>query len=181
MTEKTDLMMKTILFLADKGCVLTEKRQGSCLGLKRQGSCLGKKARNKSPNIFFLPEVKLLILWHKELAEEGKVSHTVIMGLNLQRTGGGVGCDLASHVPSTSPHLCPGAHTASSKLIPLATVRVKGLAQGHSDPETVLLVPLGLHLRWLFQERTFGDLSLKQFWRPQNAELSPCLRSISSG
>ena len=93
MTEKIDPMMKRILlFLADKGCVLIGKRQGSCLGLKRQGSCIGKKARNKSPNIFFLPEVKLLILWHKELAEEGKVSHTVIMGLNLQRRGwrGGV-------------------------------------------------------------------------------------------
>lgn len=52
----------------------------------------GKKARNKSANIFFLPEVTLLILWHKELAEEGKVSNTVIVGLNLQRTGwqGGV-------------------------------------------------------------------------------------------
>ena len=84
MTEKIDPMMKRILlFLADKGCVLIGKRQGSCLG---------KKARNKSPNIFFLPEVKLLILWHKEFAEEGKVSHTVIMGLNLQRRGwrGGV-------------------------------------------------------------------------------------------
>ena len=82
MTEKIDPMMKRILFLADKGCVLTEKRQGSCLG---------KKARNKSPNIFFLPEVKLLILWHKELAADGKVSHPVIMGLNLQRIGGGGG------------------------------------------------------------------------------------------
>lgn len=37
MTEKIDLMMKRILlFLADKGCVLTEKRQGSCLGLEER-------------------------------------------------------------------------------------------------------------------------------------------------
>ena len=37
MTEKIDLMMKRILlFLADKGCVLTEKKQGSCLGLEER-------------------------------------------------------------------------------------------------------------------------------------------------
>lgn len=34
MTEKIDPMMKRILlFLADRRCVLTEKRPGSCLGL----------------------------------------------------------------------------------------------------------------------------------------------------
>ena len=70
MTEKIDPMMKRVLlFLADRGCVLTEKRPF----LFRFG---GKKARNKSPNIFFLPKVKLLILSkEKELAEEGQVAH----------------------------------------------------------------------------------------------------------
>lgn len=56
MTGKNISLDEKNLFLADRRCVLTEKRQGSCLGL----GVKGKKARNKRLNPFFFPEVKLL-------------------------------------------------------------------------------------------------------------------------
>lgn len=103
------------------------------------------------------------------------------MGLNLQRKGwqGGVWCSFSCPLNFTPP--LPWSAHSLLKADPTGHSQSEGTRSGSLWLRDCGLVSLGLHLRWLFQERIFGDLSLKQFWRPQNAELSPGLRSISSG